>query len=270
MDGSWSAVIAKKLCGGKLIVRCGYEWLQYLERINVSFLKRRIAYLIENFAYKNADKIVITSEEGKAFIRDNFCIEESKINLIPNYIDTKRFDLKETPKELGRIVFVGRLDPVKNLKNLIKSMKGLDAHLIIIGEGFLREDLGSLAKKEGVRVEFKGNIPQQKIPEELNKSEIFVLPSFSEGNPKVLLEAMSCGLPCLCSNIPSIKEIIKDGENGILCQTDAESIHQRLKKIFEKEALRKQLGVGARQTIMERFSFEKIIEKKLSLYNQIL
>jgi len=266
MDGSWSAVIAKKLYKGRLIVRCGYEWLQYLERINVSFVKQKIAYFIENFAYKNADKIVITSEEGRDFIKNKFKLEESKINLIPNYIDTQRFSPIEIKKISGRIVFVGRLDPVKNLENLIKGMKGLDAHLVIIGEGPLRNSLESLAKNEGVCVEFKGIVSQENLPLELSMSEIFVLLSISEGNPKVLLEGMSCGLSCLGSNIPSIREIIKDGSNGILCQTDAESIQQGLIKLLENKDLRKQLGIGARQTIMERFSFEKIIEKELSLY----
>ncbi len=266
MDGSWSAVIAKKHYGGQLIVRCGYEWLQYLERINVSGLKKSIAYYIESFAYKNADKIVITSEEGKVFIKNNFHIEDSKINLIPNYIDTKRFGLLETQKEPGRIVFVGRLDPVKNLENLIKGMKGLNASLVIIGEGPLRKDLELLAKSEKVRVEFRGIVSQENLPLELNKSEIFVLLSVSEGNPKVLLEGMSCGMPCLGSNIPSIREIIRDGENGILCQTDAESIHLGLVKLLENVDLRKQLGINARKTIMDRFSFEKIIEKELALY----
>lgn len=266
MDGSWTAVIAKKLYRAKLVIRCGYEWLQYLEKIKSLYFKRKIAYLIENFAYKNADKIVITSEEGKMFIKNKFGIEESKIKLIPNYIDTQRFNLIETKKVPGRIIFVGRLDPVKNLENLIRGMKGLKAHLVIIGEGSLKKDLESLAKRESVRVEFKGIVSQEKLPLELNKGEIFVLLSVSEGNPKVLLEGMSCGLPCLGSDISSIKEIINDGLNGILCQTDAESIHQGLVKLLENADLRKQLGINARKTIMERFSFEKIIEKELMLY----
>lgn len=266
MDGSWSAVIAKKLFNGRLIVRCGYEWLQYLERINAPIFKRKIAYGIENFAYKNADKIVITSEEGKVFIKNKFKIEESKINLIPNYIDIERFNLVETKKEPGRIIFVGRLDPVKNLENLIKGMKGLNAHLVVIGEGPLKKDLELLAKGEGILVEFKGIISQENLPLELNKSEVFVLLSTSEGNPKVLLEAMSCGLSCLGSSIPSIKEIINDGSNGILCQTNSESIHQGLAKLLENVDLRKHLGINARQTMIKRFSFKKIIEKELSLY----
>ncbi len=266
MSGSWTAVIAKKLCKNKLIVRCGYEWLQYLEKVKTPWLKLKIAGLIEKFAYNNADEVIITSDEGRNFIRDRFLVSEDKITLNPNYVDIDRFKPLETRKELGRVVFVGRLDPVKNLENLIKGMKGLDASLVIIGEGPLKKDLELLAKNEKVQVEFKGIVSQENLPLELNKGEIFVLLSVSEGNPKVLLEGMSCSLPCLGSDITSIREIIRDGENGILCQTDAMSIHLGLVKLLENVDLRKQLGANARKTIIERFSFEKIMEKELALY----
>ena len=270
MFGSWTAIITKKIFKNKLIVRCGYEWLQYLEKVNTPRLKLKIANLIEKFAYSNADKVIITSNEGKDFIKNRFLVPEDKTILNPNYVDIDKFKPLEIKKESGRIVFVGRLDPVKNLENLIKGMKGLNTYLVIIGEGPLKNSLESLAKSEGVSVEFRGIISQEKLPFELNQGEIFVLPSISEGNPKVLLEAMGCGLPCLGSDILSIREIIKDGESGILCQTNAESIHQGLVKLLENADFRNQLGTNARKTIMERFSFEKIIEKELNLYEEIL
>jgi glycosyltransferase involved in cell wall biosynthesis len=270
MSGSWTAVIAKKIYKNNLVVRCGYEWLQYLEKVKASKLKLKIANLIEKFAYKNANKIIITSNEGKDFIKNKFLVPEDKIVLNPNYVDIDRFKSLDTKKESGRIIFVGRLDPVKNLENLIKGMKGLNASLVIIGEGLLKNSLESLAKSEGVSLEFRGIISQERLPYELNQGEIFVLPSISEGNPKVLLEAMSCGLPCLGSDILSIREIIKDGESGILCQTDVGSIHQALARLLDNTDLRKQLGINARQIIIERFSFEKIIEKELNIYDQIL
>ena len=123
-----------------------------------------------------------------------------------------------------------------------------------------------MAKNEGVRVEFKGIISQEKLSEELNKSEIFILVSLSEGNPKVLLEAMSCGLSCIGSNIPSIKEIIEDGANGLLCQIDLGSICNSLLKLLNNDNLRMQMGIKARQAIIGRFGFEKIMEKELNLY----
>jgi glycosyltransferase involved in cell wall biosynthesis len=270
MAGSWTAVIAKKISKSRLVIRCGYEWLHYLEKLKYSWLKRKVAYLIERFAYNNADRIVITSNEGREFIKNRFKITVSRIILIPNYIDTKRFGVLNTKKEKGRIVFVGRLDPVKNLTNLILALKGLPAHLVLIGEGPLKDNLKNLASAENLKVEFMGSVSQQKIPEELNKSEIFVLPSISEGNPKVLLEAMSCGLPCLGSDIVSISEIISNNINGVLCQTDVDSIRIALENLLNNESLRKQIGDKARQTIIERFSFEKIIESESKLYEEIL
>jgi len=91
MDGSWAAVLAKKLYGEKLVVRCGYEWLNYLEAAKSSYLKRKIAYCAEKFAYKNADRVIITSEDEKNFIIKRFGTAHNKIEVIPNYIDTNKF-----------------------------------------------------------------------------------------------------------------------------------------------------------------------------------
>lgn len=270
MFGSWTAVIVKFIYKSKLVVRCGYEWLQYLERIKSSQLKLKLAKLIERLAYNCADRIIITSDEGRCFIRNRFLVKEDKIVLNPNYVDIDNFKALEINKEFGRIVFVGRLDPVKNLENLILSLVGLDVTLSVIGEGFMKEKLMSLAERNKVRVNFMGIIAQDKLPEELNKSELFVLPSISEGNPKVLLEAMACGLPCLGSNITSIREIIKDGENGVLTETDPKSIHNALLKLLNNMNLRKEVSEKARQTILDKFSFEKIIKNEIKLYEEIL
>lgn len=270
MSGSWTAVIAKFIHKNKLVVRCGYEWLQYLERVKSSRFKLKIAELIEKFAYNNADKIIITSDEGKSFIQNRFLVEENKIVLNPNYVDTDRFKLLEIKKEPGRIAFVGRLDQVKNLENLILSLAGLNVVLSVIGEGNMKEKLISLAERNKVRVDFMGIIEQDKLPEELNKSVLFVLPSISEGNPKVLIEAMACGLPCLGSNIPSIKEIIRDDVNGLLCDTDVNSIRSGIVRLLNDSVLRDRVGREARLTVENNFCFRKIIDREISIYKEII
>src|SRR3990172_406573 len=269
MDGSWAAVLAKKLYGEKLVVRCGYEWLNYLEAAKSSYLKRKIAYCAEKFAYKNADRVIITSEDEKNFIIKRFGTAHNKIEVIPNYIDTNKFIPMGIKKE-PRVIFVGRLEPVKNINNLIDAMTRLNNPLTLIGEGSLREELEKHALAKSVKVEFKGRVSQAKLPEELNKSEIFIFPSLGEGNPKALLEAMACGLPCAGTDVKGINSIIKNGENGLLCGTDTASIHNALKSLLNDKGLGEKISANARKTIVEDFSFEKIIKKESNLYDQIL
>jgi glycosyltransferase involved in cell wall biosynthesis len=88
--------------------------------------------------------------------------------------------------------------------------------------------------------------------------------------PKTLLEAMACGLPVIGTNVEGIKEVIEHRENGILCETDSGSIKEAITTIMEDEGLRKRLGKNARKTIEERFSLEKMVDKELELYTQLL
>lgn len=269
MDGSWSAVISKKLFGNKLVVRSGYEWLQYLENTNSFWWKKKFAYFVEKYSYKNADKIIITSEGGKKFIENRFNINEEKINLIPNYIDIDKFKPINIEKDSSRLIFVGRLEPVKNIPNLIKALVGTSTQLTIVGEGRQKDIISKLAIESKLDVDFKGVISQNDLPSELNSNSIFILPSLSEGNPKSLLEAMSCGLACIGSDIDGITGIIRDKQNGIICSTNVESINLAIKTLLEDSELRSKISKNARKSIEEGFSLHSVIEKELSIYKSI-
>ncbi len=269
MDGSWAAVITKKLFGNKLVIRSGYEWLQYLENTNSSWWKRKIAYGIEKYAYGAADKILITSPGGKKFITDTFKVKETKIEIIPNYIDTDKFKPLDIKRESNKVVFVGRLEPVKNILNMVKACVGIDVELTIVGGGSQREEIKELAFKNNIKVDFKGIVSQDDLPHVLNSNSICILASLSEGNPKSLLEAMSCGLTCIGSNIEGITSIIKDKENGIICGTDVESINLSMRSLLADKDLLVRLGRNARNSILNEFSLEKVIEKELTLYKTI-
>ena len=269
MSGSWVAVIAKWLYKKKLVVRCGYEWLSFLENQKKPLWKRIVAKFIEKIAYKNADKIILTSEKDKKFVVKKFKIKPEKIEVIPNYIDTDLFKPLNLPKEKNSLIFVGRLEEQKNLFNLIEAITTLPVKLVIVGRGSLKEKLKSFAKEKNAKVEFKENVPNEKLPEELNKSEIFILPSFYEGCPKALLEAMSCGLPCIGTNVEGIKDIIQHKENGYLCEPDTKSIRKAILEVLNNKNLQQKISQNARKTILEKFSLEKILEKEIKTYQSL-
>ncbi len=269
MDGSWVAVISKKIYNSKLVIRCGYEWLQTIENKKMSFLKRTIAYCVEKFAYHNADKIILTSDYSKKFVEKKFKIGSSKIQVIPNYIDVNLFKPLNLEKEKNRIIFVGRLEKEKNLENLFYGLEGLSVKLMVVGSGSLRGRLEEIKKEKKLDVVFMGNLSQPVLVEELNKSEIFILPSFYEGSPKVLLEAMSCGVACIGTNVEGINSIIVDGVDGILSELDSKSLNKAILKLIENKELCDKIGISARGKIEMNNSFEVFIDRELSLYRTI-
>lgn len=269
MGASLPAVLSKWLFKRKLIVRCGFERLKFMERDKKPSWRLWVIPFLERLAYGNADKILVTSLGDRQFVERRFKIPCLQIEVVPNYIDIDLFRPINLEKEKNRICFVGRLSPEKNLFNLIEAISGLNAKLVIFGSGPLREDLEITARKAGAQVELRGNIHNHQLPEELNKSELFILPSLYEGNPKVLLEAMACGLPCIGANIEGIKEIIQHKKNGYLCETDSESIKRAIMKVSEDKSLQEKMGQNARKGILANFSLDKTFAKEKKIYESI-
>lgn len=265
MAGSWAAMIAKFLFRKKLIVRQGYQLSIHAQKKSIKRWKLLIIQLLERFAYRNADMIIVASKRDKKYIEEKYNILSEKIRYIPNYIDTELFKPLNIPKE-NRICFVGRLEKQKNLFSLIKAISDLDIKLVIFGNGSQKKDLENFSKQLKADVEFKGNVPNKDLPQEINKSKLFILPSLHEGCPKVLLEAMACELPVIGTNIHGISEIIKDKENGYLCGTDVLSIRKAIIEVLSNKGLQKKLSQNARKTILENFKFEKILEEEKNIY----
>lgn len=270
MLGSWTAVIAKVLFRKKLVIRQGYQYSSTLKK-KERYLLSQVASIIEFFAYKPADEIIVTSQSINDFIVEKYKIKQEKIAVIPNYADTESFRPFESEKEARRVTFVGRFDKEKNLFSLIDAVKGLNVKLVLVGNGPLEVALKKKVKEEGIEnVVFAGVIPNERLPEELNKSEIFILPSLYEGNPKTLLEAMACGLPVIGTNTVGIKEVVRHKENGYLCGTSAESIREAIMEVMKDEELKKRMGRNARKTIIENYSLKILAEKELELMEEIL
>ena len=230
-----------------------------------------LATFFEKLAYMVADKVITTTKEDENYIVWRYGIDSRRIAVIPNWIDTRLFrPMDEVEKERGRIIFVGRLERQKNILALVKAVKTIpDVKLYIFGSGSLETEVRQeIEGFENIRL--MGVIPHEKLPEELNKSEIFILPSLYEGHPKTLLEAMACGLPVIGSDVEGIRGIIEDGFNVVLCGLDSESIREKILLLASDRGLRERLGRAARRYVVENFSFEKLFLRELEVHRELL
>ena len=103
------------------------------------------------------------------------------------------------------------------------------------------------------------------MPLVYQRADIFVLPSLIEGHPKVLLEAMACGLPCLVNDIKSMNRLIEDQKNGLLFNGSARSLKRALKKFLNNYHLASKLGGEARSFIVKNFNFQELIDKEMEI-----
>ncbi len=268
MLGSWSAAVAKLIYRKKLVVRTGYMWSIHLGKENAKRWRRILSKNIEKLVYILADSAVTSSQTNFEYV-EHYYKPRDHI-LIPNYVETDVFKPLNTAKKKSSICFVGRLTSQKNLLALFEALSGLPYTIDLIGSGEHEEKLKEFARENKTDASFLGNVPNHDLPAILNQHELFILPSLYEGMPKTLLEAMACGLAVIGTNIDGTKEVIKHGENGILCETDPKSIREAIVRVMEDEGLKQTLGINARKTIEQRFSLEKLTDKELGLYVKLL
>lgn len=159
-----------------------------------------------------------------------------------------------------RLVFVGRLAPEKGVRVLLEALgqacaKGADLRLTVIGDGPDRATLEAMAAPFGETVRFTGYQSQDEVAAHLAQGDIFVLPSFAEGVPVVLMEAMASGLPVITTRIAGIPELVEDGRSGlIVAPGDAEALTHAILRLAADSGLRRQMGRAGRAAVAQDFA----------------
>ena len=191
-------------------------------------------YKMQDFVFNQASKIVVTTNRIANTIEKMNPLFKNKTEVIPNYVDTVLFSPKND-KNLYDILFIGRFSHQKNILNFLESVKGMSLNILFIGNGSLENQIRESVENSNNNFKWITSVNNSEIPKYMNQSKLFVLPSYYEGHPKVLIEAMSCEMLVLASNVDGNNSIIEDGVNGFLCGTDSESIRAVIDSIFKIE-----------------------------------
>jgi len=211
-----------------------------------------IAWLILRIQCKKAfavayvtKRVLQRSYPSKGFIEAFSDVDIKKNNFIDyENIKKKREEWEKVLKlkmRPWRVIFIGSLDqPYKGLEIALKALsislkRGVDWEFRVVGDGRLRKDYENLTVKLGInnKVKFIGKIPAGRaIIEQLNWSDLFILPSFTEGMPRALIEAMARGLPCIATSVGGIPELLPNmalvpkGQIGILADKICDLLRQ--------------------------------------------
>ena len=185
-------------------------------------------------------------------------------------METERFrPLQPRPEARWDLIYVGRLSPEKNVDLLLGAIRPLDLSLLIIGRGGLEEGLKREFADLGERVEWRPKVDNRELPGLLGRARIFCQPSRFEGHPKALMEAMSCGLAVVGTEVIGIREIIDHQVNGLLCRPEEEDLRAQISLLAGDEELRERLGRAARETVRERFGLKRVAALELELLNSV-
>jgi glycosyltransferase involved in cell wall biosynthesis len=177
-----------------------------------------------------------------------------------NFPEPERRTLRED--EPVHVVCVGRLIRDKGQRVLLEAMRrlserGVRLRLTLVGRGADEAALKALVGRHGLPVKFAGAQAHPATLELLRTADIFALPSFAEGIPVALMEAMAEGLPCISTTACGIPELIRSGQDGLLVGPgDAEGLTEALGALAADAELRRRLGEAGRKRVLEEFNLE--------------
>ena len=235
---------------------------------------------VNTFSIEQADAVTAVS---------NFMAQEAKnslgisneITVIPNFVDTEVYrpapcELMEQPERDIVVAHVSNFRPVKRVEDLVYAMcivtkRAPAAKLLLIGDGPERHRVERLIDKMDLRANITLTGYRSDVPELLRCADTLALPSETESAPLTILEAMSTGLPVIATKVGGIPEIVEDDSNGFLVPLKhPEDIADKLLILNSDRRKLRSMGIAARETILDRFSTEKVVNQYLAVYKRVI
>lgn len=269
VTGAMPAVIAKRRFGVPFVTTYGF-WYGRLARSRATGALRRA---VETLGLRAADGVIVTTPELGAYVASR--VGAAKVHLIPNGVDTARFaPAPRAARRVRNVLYVGRLSGEKNLGAIVDAAARLagrfELQLTFVGDGPARADLEAEARRRNVAAEFVPVVEHRRVPAFLTDADVFVLPSYTEGHPKILLEAMSAGVPCVASNVGGNRAILEPGVTGLLFDVgDPGALAEALARVLGDTANARTLGERARACAVERYDLTRLVAEEIDLLKRL-
>ncbi len=219
----------------------GYAALRVARRLRVPcvigalgsdiHVRSGLSAMLTRHTIHQVDALLTVSEAMRRTAIETFGAQADRVHTIVNGFNTSIFapgDQAQARRELGvpsldrLVVYVGRFVEAKGLRELIEATQRLAARdpqfkLVLIGDGVMKDQLHQLIQVSGLaqRVQVPGGLPPEEVARWIRASDVLTLPSWSEGYPNVVVEALACGRPVVATDVGGTREIV-NADNGIL------------------------------------------------------
>ena len=230
------------------------------------------------------DQYIVLSSQSGSYLTSKIGISPTRIKQIYNGVDTDKFRQRNYTYQSNshKVIFgvVGRLAEVKNQLFVIKVINELllkypkykekfEVH--IVGDGPLYEMIRQCIVDYNVERNCKLLGKSNEVSELMQTFDVFVLPSLAEGISNTILEAMSCGVPVIASNVGGNSELVDEGKTGALYSVNNNNeLIKLIKQYIENNEMRILQGKNARLRIEEKFSLNKMVEQYTQIYDAVL
>jgi phosphatidylinositol alpha-1,6-mannosyltransferase len=277
---TYSVATPAVLTFGKMML--GYSrW-----RVTTSFMRERALW-------SRANRIAAVSTSIRSDLTSRYGVRDERIRVVYNGVNTNLFrpiDDPQFPEKLviqGKkvVLYVGHFSPRKGLPFLIRAMRTVtsevkDSVLVCVGGvppwlpksdywGYLTLLIEQNDLKN--KVVLVDRVPNEKLPDYYSISSVFVLPSFYEAFPKVLIEAMACGKPVVTSRMGGTRDSTEDGVNGFLVNYgDPVDLANAIVKVLQDEQLAARMGRSGRERVSRDFTWEAVARRIDAIYEEVI
>jgi glycosyltransferase involved in cell wall biosynthesis len=264
------AILARLLFGARFVVTYGYRYGDFM-RVHGRPLYGRWLDLLDRLTLRLAARIIVTTPALDAYVR-RFASPD-KIVMIPNGADLAAFAPAPREQRPGKrtVLFVGRFTVQKNLPLLVAALAPLRerVRLVCIGDGEEAGRLRESAAEAGLELQTPGVVPHGELPAWHAQADVFVLSSVAEGHPKALLEAMASGLPCVGTDAPGVRDVLRHEVSGLLAAPNAAALGAAIARVLDDNALAAELGRRAREAAAEDYDLQRLLDREIALLNEL-
>lgn len=246
------------------------NYLKHKSKKNIGdFIYLRVLSIMEKISFKYANKIGFESPS----VSSSFNVQNYTNKIFSGNMHIKNENFRKTGSLYEReyvIGYIGRLSEEKGVHNFIKAVPvifnsfSINGNILIGGNGPLKSSINKYLFDDNFnKVQIMGWIPREELPNYLNSIKLIILPSFTEGLPNLLLEAMACGTIVVATSVGGIPDVIKDGETGfILKDNSPECIAETVLKVLSlSDEELERISENAIAFIEKEFTFEKAVER---------
>lgn len=264
--------IINALGGMGFVFNNGAKNTQWLRTIILAGFKWLLSSKGNVLILQNPDDIDLMVNEAK--------VDPENIRLIRGAgVNVQRFNSSAELEQVPVVVLPARMLWDKGIGEFVEAAKllkveGIEARFALVG-GIDECNPTSISRDQlnkwiaAGSVEWSGM--SEDMPEVLRRANVVCLPSYREGLPKALLEAASCGRAIVATNVPGCREIVRDGENGILVPArDPNALSVALKKLILNPELRRQMGLIGRNMVLNEFSECEVVKSTVNIYKELL
>jgi len=264
-----SAFLAKRICNDSVkVVTTLHGTDSYFVGLHPSYKE------VTQFSMQQSDALTTVSNYLKERTMTEFDISK-EIKVVPNFVDPQRFRRLQKERAYKIICHSSNFRPIKRIPDIIQAFKVIsdevNCRLFLIGNGPERPKAEKLVKNLDIseKVHFFGSI--KNVQDVLGKSDLFFLPSEDESFGLAALEAMSCEVPVIASNIGGLKELISHGVDGYLTEVgDTQAIAEYSLRLLTDPELQMKFGKNAREKVFKKYVPDRIIPKYENLYSETL